>query len=421
MRRATWAVVGMLCAVAWASSAWAGQVEVTARQGRSVRGLLDGQAVLVLRGDAYERGYAHGYLGAKEILGSMQVMLPILEGQAPGTWEGKFVPLMARFEFSERDQKKLAGMLAGIRAALPEATDRMLETLGREVTVEDLKVNQCLGDILGMACSSFSVWGPMTEDGQAVTARNLDYIAFPVRQYSVIVAEEPTEAGVKKTIDLAFFGGVGASTVMNEDGLFVAIHDGHVKVAGPEGAKFTARVLALRAAVETADPRKGADGIAEKLRGRRPGMSTSFHVSCPIVEGVKETEPGVIEWDGRLKDGGVTVRRGKMTGGSVGLVCTNHFAQREDEGAGGNSVERFTTLTRDLRTAGGQKEKVGLEEAKGMLDAVGRNGERVTFLSCVVWPAKREMVLGISPEQGVSATKAGKWVEFGWGEIFGAE
>ncbi|MCC7146254.1 MAG: hypothetical protein IT443_07385 [Phycisphaeraceae bacterium] len=421
MQRTTWVAISLLCAAIWASSAWAKEVQVIARQGHSIRGTLDGQAVLVLRGDAYERGYAHGYLGAKEILGSMQVMLPILEGKAPGTWEGKFTPLMKQFEFSPRYEKELQGLLDGIQAALPDAKDRWLAPLGREVTIDDLKVNQCLGDILGMACSSFSVWGPMTDDGQPVTARNLDYIAFPVRQYSVIVAEEPTEPGLKKTIDLAFFGGVGASTVMNQDGLFAAIHDGNVKVPTPDGVKLTSRALALRTVVETADPLQGAAGIAQALRGVQPGMSTSLHISCPIVAGNPATEPGVIEWDARPEGDGVTVRQGKMKGGNLGLVCTNHFAKREDADAAGNTVERFSTLSQNLRQAGTKQEKVGLTEAKGMLDTVGRNGERVTFLSCVVWPAKREIALGISPEQGVSATRAEKWVEFSWEDIFAAE
>ena len=66
-------------------------------------------------------------------------------------------------------------MIDGLRAARPKPEDRVLKSPGREITVDDLKAVNCLSDIMGAGCSSFSAWGSLTDDGAPVIGRNLDY------------------------------------------------------------------------------------------------------------------------------------------------------------------------------------------------------------------------------------------------------
>jgi hypothetical protein len=409
----------LLAACALAAPVWAAEVVVTDRHDRSVRGTIDGQAFVLLRGDHEQRGQAHGYLAAREILASISGVLSALEAQAPGMWDQHFVPMMARFDFAPRYEQELTGMLAGIRAALPDAPDRVLTPIGREVSIDDLKVGQCVGDLLGMGCSSFSVWGDMTPDGQPMTGRNLDYRTFPVSGLDAIIAIEPDEPDLKATLDMTFFGAIGAGTAMNSDGVFVALHDGGGVRAGQTQATFTPRVLAIRSALETADPQNPAGDIAAKLRRAKPSMGSNLHVSAPIDPASPATLPAVLEWDMRDTEEGVTARTRPLDQAG-GLVCANHFAQREAEPASEDSARRFDRLTRSLEHVAGREGQIDLDGARRMLDMVAKNGDNVTYLSCVVWPAQRRFALGVTAEHGTSATRA-QWVQFAWDDVFSAE
>ena len=73
-------------------------------------------------------------------------------------------------------------MIRGIEKTLTDKQDRMLISIGRQIVVDDLRVVNCVSDIIGEVdggCSSFSGWESLTENGQAISARNLDYQAFP--------------------------------------------------------------------------------------------------------------------------------------------------------------------------------------------------------------------------------------------------
>jgi hypothetical protein len=52
-----------------------------------------------------------------------------------------------------------------------------------------------------------------------------------------------------------------------------------------------------------------------------------------------------------------------------------------------------------------------------MMDAVGPNGGTMTYLSVVVFPKQRRMVVALASKPGVSATK-GRWTTIDWDAIF---
>src|SRR5262245_54905932 len=115
-------------------------VVVTQRYEKSVRGTVDGFPFLLLRGDHGERGEAHGVLAAREILKSCDGMALFIAAHGGG-WD-KALTAVQRFEFSPRFETELAGMLRGIRKALPRSEDRVLSAAGREIGLDDLKVLQ---------------------------------------------------------------------------------------------------------------------------------------------------------------------------------------------------------------------------------------------------------------------------------------
>lgn len=339
------------------------QVVVDVRHEKSWRGTVDGFPLLVLRGTAAERGTAQGKLAGKDILRVIDALKGAVgrERWAPG-----------RFTWPARFETELKALAAASGA-----------------DVDDLRVLNCLSDLLGTGCSSFSAWGERTPDGQVITGRNADYGLLPVLAQIALVAVEPSEKGLKPTLELTILGNLGASTALNGDGAFLALHD----EAGLPGRTSTwvPRTLALREAIETsATP----EAIAEVLRKSPVKVGNSVHVSGPA--------PAVLEWDGNAKDGGVTLRRGE----NGFLACTNSYVARAARGP----CDRY----RRLSASTGQ---VDLEAAKTMLDAVAKSGNVATYFSVVVWPASKRYAFAVSPELGTSATK-GRWITVEWGAVF---
>jgi hypothetical protein len=369
-----------------------GAPEVLARHGKSRRGTIDGRPYLVLRGTHRERGLDHGVLAGKEIVRVLsEGMLPLLGAR----WERDFAGAVGRFVWPERFEEELAGMLEGIRKAVP-AAERRIGPLGREVGLADLKALNALSDLLGTGCSSFAAWGGRTADGKPIVGRNLDYAAFPVGFAQCVVGVEPAEQDLRPTLGLSMFGLLEAGTTLNRDGVFVALHDeAGLPAARTEG--WIPRFLALRSAVERAGT---PDEVVERLRGSPVRVGNNI-----LAAGATAL---VAEWDGHAKDGGATRR----AAAGESIVCTNHYLSRAARG-GGESGGRYASLAGAI----GEDRKIGLDEARAMLARVSKSGANVTHLSAIVWPQSRRLAFAFSPGNGRSAAE-GRWTELGWDDVF---
>ncbi len=377
------------------------KVEVSARHGKSLRGTLDGAAFLLLRGTHRERGVDHGFLAGRDVIRILdEGLLPLIEKRRAGAWEQTFLSRVDRFAWPKRYEEEAAGMLEGIRKALPKKEDRTLRTLKREIALADLKAMNCLSDIIGMGCSSFSVWGDLTQDGKPLVGRNLDYMAFPLGPFQCLIAVEPAEKDLRATIDPLFIGALGVGTPMNADGVFLALHDADGLEPGKK-QEWVPRSLALRSATESG---RSPEEVAELLK------KAAVSVGNNVLTVAGDATAAVLEWDGS----GVTVRRSK-TGDS--LVCTNHYVDRAKRDLGGDSGGRYETLVKGIDAARAARRKIDFEGAKAMLGSVCRNGGLVTHLSVVAWPAARRVAFAVSPAPEASATK-GRWVTVEWDDIF---
>ena len=377
------------------------KVEVTARHGRSLRGTVDGAPFLLLRGSHRERGVDHGFLAGREIVRALdEGLLPLIEKRRAGAWEQTFLSRVDRFVWPKRYEEELAGLWEGVRKALPRKEDRMLRVLKRELALADLKAVNSLSDIIGMGCSSFSVWGELTEGGSPLVGLNLDYMAIGLAPVQCLIAVAPVEKELKATFDPLYFGSLGVGTPMNADGLFLALHDADGLDPGRK-QEWTPRSLALRSATESA---RSVEEAAELLKKSIVSVGNNVHTVA------READAGVLEWDG----GGVTIRRSK-SGDS--LVCTNHYIDRARRDSASDSGGRFDALTKGIDAARAARRRIDFEGAKGLLGSVCRNGGLVTHLSVVAWPAERRVAFAVSPAPETSATK-GRWVTVEWDEIF---
>jgi len=386
----------------------AAKIEIQERHGSSFKGSIDGFPLLMLKGTHKERGEAHGRLEAAAIVGLLnEAIIPTLAKFAPDAWEKKLLKETEGFVFPARYEEELAAMLDGIRAALPTKEDRQLKLLNREIAIGDLKALNCMSDIIGGGCSSFSAWGARTPDGKPVLGRNLDYYAFPLSAKAVLIAVEPAEKGLKATLDVLMPGFIGVGTAMNADGVVLALHD-EKGLPGAAKSGWAPRSLTLRTAIETASGTGAVKDVAAVLQGVPVRMGNNVHV-CGVAG-----PSAVLEWDGNAKDGGVSLR-GPESGDA--LVCTNHYCLREKTDGGADSGGRFTTVARGLETLASNDRKIDLVAAKRLLESVGRSGPVVTHLSYVAWPAARRFTFSVSPQTGVTASK-GRWIALEWKDVF---
>jgi len=381
--------------------------QVVAKHGKSVRAIYDGLPVLVLKGGQAERGRAHGFLCAREIIQFIDAFVPVVKSRKSGDWDKDIVGAARRFVWPKRFEDEIGGMIAGIREALPDAKSRTLKSLGREIGLDDLRVMNVVSDLFGMGCSSFSAWGDLTEDGQVMTGRNGDYATFPVPFSFCIVAIQPAEKELKPTLSVGAMGMVASGTTLNSDGVFIALHD-EAGLPRGGGATFQPRLTSVQAAIESARADHAVDDVAQVLRRSPVAVGNNIHVSAT------EPTPAILEWDGNAKEQGVTVRAPKADEFRTAIVCTNHYRARTERNAG---CGRYATLSEALRRASSEKRKIDLAAAQQMMDAVGPNGGTMTYLSVIVFPKQRRMVVALATKPGVSATK-GRWTPVDWDAVF---
>lgn len=183
-------------------------------------GELKGQTVLHLRGDAFDRGWAHGFLAARQILDFLEFY--IIED---------CVGSRTRYERDVREALStgvLAGSPAALRAECAAIVAGMgaagmdeIRSLGRRKidTWDVLAINYMvhinnLPAFLPAAeqsqtpteaapdeeCSQFAAWGEATVDGGTIIGRNMDG-ECDLRKVTVshllLVAVEPTAAGIE--------------------------------------------------------------------------------------------------------------------------------------------------------------------------------------------------------------------------------
>lgn len=405
----------LVCVSVAAASEQTPACSVSQRYGESCRGVVDGFPVLVLRGTHRERGEAHGFLAAGEIIktcDAMALAVNAMSGEAKDAsgWE-RAKKLMGRFRFPSRFEAELVGMLEGIHKALPDSCDRTLKATGAEITFDDLKMLQC-GDTLElMKCSQFSAWGSFTPDASAIVGRNWDYPPiFPHDTYCAF-AVDPTEDGLQRTLDAMWFGMIGAGMAcLNEEQIYVSGND-----AGSEDPNLvehpTPGALAMRTVGETAstsDPLAAIESIVDQ----KTALALLYHIVAPTPDG-NGSQAFVFEHaPGATAPFAARVRTAPTTRPDA-LVVTNDPLIGGRPGA--EVCERFATIEAaldDPAMEGG----LDFEKARAILDAVAKAG--ATQYSAVVFPGKREVRFAVASSSDEPATKQ-HYSRLQWDVVFG--
>lgn len=173
-------------------------------------------------------------------------------------------------------------------------------------------IGHALQDLALVGCSSFAVWGDMTEDGSLVIGRNFDFYAGDdFAKNKIISFVDPTEG--HKFMSVSWGGMIGVVSGMNEHGLTVTINAGKSKI--PLVAKTPISIV-TREILQYAATLEEAIAIAKK---RQVFVSESI-----MVGSAKDKKAVVIEVSPK-KFGVYDVPN------SSRLICSNHFQSQAYE------------------------------------------------------------------------------------------
>ncbi len=386
-------------------AATAGQptVEIKARHGQSWRGSIDGLSVLMLRGNHRERGEAHGKLAGAEIVKSCNQLATMLQKKLPGGWATAGV-IGKQFQPPKRYREELAGMLAGIEQSTT-VEERTLAAAQRPINFEDLALLNTADVFELFRCSQFSAWGPAAAGGDLIVGRNFDYPPILPRENFCILAIEPSEAGLRPTIDALFFGFVGCGiSAINDVGMYIAPNSG-----GPSPREILpkepiAAGYLLRTFLETARPTTAVEELTAQVNSHF-ALPILLHVIPAKAELGKQT-PIILEFTPSATTPQAVVR--KPEAGVSSLFVANHHVKN----AGDLNRGRCGILKSECEKCLASGKPIDFESAKSMLHAARQDS---TYISVVSWPHAGRMRAAIA-EPGKVATES-RYYDVDWRAI----
>jgi hypothetical protein len=378
-------------------------VEIKTRHGQSWRGTIDGLSVLMLRGNHRERGEAHGILAGREIVNSCNQLATMLQKKLPGGWSTAII-IGKQFQLPKRYREELEGMLAGIEQSTT-ADERTLTAAKRPLSVEDLALLNTADVFELFRCSQFSAWGPAAAGGELIVGRNFDYPPILPRENFCVLAIEPSEAGLRPTIDALFFGFVGCGiSAINDVGMYIAPNSG-----GPSPREILpkepiAAGYMLRTFLETAPPATAVEELTEQVKSHF-ALPILLHVVPAKSELGKQT-PIILEFTPSATAPTAVIR--KPEAGVPSLFVANHHVKNAVDLSKGRCGILKSECEKCL--AGGKP--IDFEGAKSMLHAARQDS---TYISVVSWPHAGRMRAAIA-EPGKVATES-RYYEVEWQAI----
>ena len=176
-----------------------------------VSGGPTGLPIVVLSGDPYALGYAHGSRYRSQVQASVANILAFVESQAPK------VPFQGRFV-----RWRLSSYFAQMRPFIPPAHLEELRGLadGAGVPVAELERIHALPEIASAWCASSVAYGPATLGGRLIHLRNLDWaIHSDIQRYAAVFVYFPQ--GRRPFVSLGYFGFLGVLSGVSDLGISV--------------------------------------------------------------------------------------------------------------------------------------------------------------------------------------------------------
>ena len=372
-----------------------------------------------------ERGFAHGYLLAEQVLECLDDALQSLPQFTVEKFETRLLPWATRrLVWDAGAVQELDGLFEGLQARLGEK-GLIAPALGRAITRDDLFAINAVADWFGPACSAFSACGTKTEAGQVIHGRNLDFPLGPRaigRQVILAQAALPARgkpgapdarAARKAWAGVGWPGLICVFSAMNADGLVCCLHDATNVIKGGEHEGFIARGLLLRRILESLDPAAGDPAAAAaKLAAVRPAACGNlFHLSWPKLAAEKwQLKPSAaLEFDGSGREPNGTPVNIRRMDDSDALVLTNHYCVRRPA----VECERFSKISAGILAFSKNGTRIDLAAARQIL--IG--GEQqpplaTTAHTLVFFPDRRGLLVALTRGNIQSTRVVGAEFEF---------
>ena len=186
---------------------------------------IGGVPVLVLEGDHYQRGYAHGKALRSEILDLVDNY--ILERTSPLVFYPMLQSVGDLMVVDPGLEEEAKGLVQGAKDA-GDGTFKS-DRLPAEFTWQDILAINTYIDYLGSACSSVSAWGAATRqpplEGKAALVRNMDWSLSPaLLLIPLAFIHNPSAKAHAATASVAFAAPLGCLSATNSDSLRAVTH-----------------------------------------------------------------------------------------------------------------------------------------------------------------------------------------------------
>lgn len=364
---------------------------------------MQGLPVLQLWGTVRERGFAHGFLAAEQIIDFFAFYVLEDSWGSAERYENIFIPfLKSNLRIPSKLLHECEALIRGMKAADCGMT---VPFLNREFGLYDLlAVNAYIERRAAFpvsppsSCTQFAFWGSLTEDGTQrgglMAARNMDG-ECDIRKVTVshflLFAVDPAEEGRKRWFSAMWPGFVGTISGINEDGLYSMENAGGTApgpvVAGIVPCSFVQRII-----LETEGEGAGPEKIIESM-------------SPFVCEGGGVTAPGsIILWavPFRGQKNPAFIYEGDRFGGAMRLpsqagpfhphclLASNHhkvygFDPSQPGRSFGRPVSfsslwRYETGKNQLDAWARTGETLGLAEAKRLLQSVSHGSTEYSVI-----------------------------------------
>ncbi|HDH96474.1 MAG TPA: hypothetical protein ENF73_01950 [Proteobacteria bacterium] len=296
--------------------------------------------VVRLKGDAYERGYELGRVMGDRIIDLYErYIIEYSLGADPENWE--LYRLLKEIACSlliltDEEKQEIQGLADGVR----DHWGNIIELPGGgeiELNQNDICIANAIADISQFGCSSVSIWGSLTADGETVIARNLDWDPGPERMLgegTVVISETPPDESWH-FVSIGWPGLFGCYSCVNGDGEAVFIHDTQRYNSGL-ALPVEPRTLLLRRAILAAE----GDGepfaaFESVIENGKVDTGNNFHFVMPGGGRDADVPAGCFEVDDNAEhpDGFATIRTSmdtdvNQTDLTEALFVTNHHRKR---------------------------------------------------------------------------------------------
>lgn len=190
-------------------------------------GRLQGLTVLRLRGTPRQRGLAHGYLIAQQILEFFEFYVLEDKFKSAALYERTFARFLeTNFRYPKDYLEEVDAVLEGMQRS---GVKLHVPWLGRDFSRTDLLAINAYIETRAMrsSCTQFAVWGAQTKgsdvDGGTIAARNMDG-EIDLRKVTVshflAIAVDQRDESKQRYINLMWPGFVGTITGVNEAGFY---------------------------------------------------------------------------------------------------------------------------------------------------------------------------------------------------------